>query len=236
MEVRELDRVADQFDLVAQTADLVVVDVRDLFENELLDLALGDHFVDVPGPGLEQEGVAGADGDVQQGLGEPHHPFLVGVPDDQGALAVLEDLLEGDDVPGPLELHGLDHVERFVEHDFLASPEAFELDAGADVHPELAAPGEDVTGVVLVGLQEDTEAGRWLGQPVDLLLERDDLVAGLAECVGEPLVLRGHACQVGLQLDDPLFENPRMTRRVGELTSQDGDFLLEIGDLAGRVF
>lgn len=160
VEVRELDRVADQFDLVAQTADLVVVDVRDLFENELLDLALGDHFVDVAGPGFEQEGVAGADGDVQEGLGEPHHPFLVGVPDDQGALAVLEDLLEGDDVPGPLEFHGLDHVERLVEHHFLASTEAFELDAGADVHPELAAPGEDVAGVVLVRLQEDTETGR----------------------------------------------------------------------------
>ena len=91
-------------------------------------------------------------------------------------------------------------------------------------------------GAVLVRLQEDTEAGRRLCEPVDLLLEGHDLVAGLAERVGEPLVLRGHAGQVGLQLDDPLFENPRMTRRVGELTSQDGDFLLEIGNLAGWVF
>lgn len=75
-----------------------------------------------------------------------------------------------------------------------------------------------------------------LCEPVDLLLEGHDLVAGLPERVGEPLVLRGHARQVGLQLDDPLFENPRMTRRVGELTSQDGDFLLEIGDLVSWVF
>lgn len=74
-----------------------------------------------------------------------------------------------------------------------------------------------------------------LCEPVDLLLEGHDLVAGLAERVGEPFVLRGHACQVGLQLDDPLFENPRMTRRVGELASQDGDFLLEIGNLTGWV-
>lgn len=158
------------------------------------------------------------------------------MPDHQGALAVLEDLLEGDDVPGPLELHGLDHVERFVEHDLLATPEVLELDTGADVHPELAAPGEDVAGAVLVGLQEDTEAGRRLREPVDLLLEGHDLVTRLAERVGEPLVLCGHACQVRLHLDDPLFENPRMTRRVGELTSQDGDFLLEIGNLAGWVF
>ena len=189
MEVGEFDRVADQLDLVAQAADLVVVDVRDLFEDEFLDLALGHHFVDVAGPGFQQERIAGADGDVQQRLGEPHHPFLVGVPDHQGALAVLEDLLEGDDVPGALELHGLDHVERFVEHDFLAAPQFVGLDAGADVHPELAAPGEDVDGAVLVGLQEDSEAGRRLREPVDLLLEGHDLVAGLAERVGEPLVL-----------------------------------------------
>lgn len=157
------------------------------------------------------------------------------MPDDQGAFAVLKDLLEGDDVPGTLEFHGVDHVERFVEHDLLAAPEVFEFDAGADVHPELAAPGEDVAGAVLVRLQEHPEAGRWLCEPVDLLLEGHDLVAGLAECAGEPLVLGGHACEVGLQFDDPLFENPRMTRRVGELTSQDGDFLLKIGDLAGWV-
>ncbi len=157
------------------------------------------------------------------------------MPDHQGAFAVLKDLLEGDDVPGPLEFHGVDHVERFVEHDLLAAPEVLQLDTGADVHPELAAPGEDVAGAVLVRLQEHTEAGRRLCEPVDLFLEGHDLIAGLAECAGEPLVLCGHACEVGLQLDDPLFENPRMTRRVGELTSQDGDFLLEIGDLAGWV-
>ena len=84
VEVGELDRVADQLDLVAQAADLLVVDVRDLFEDEFLDLALGDDLVDVAGAGFEQQGVAGADGDVQQRLGEPHHPFLVGVPDAPG--------------------------------------------------------------------------------------------------------------------------------------------------------
>src|SRR5690606_37869732 len=33
VQIRKLDRVADQLDLVAQAADLVVVDVRDLFED-----------------------------------------------------------------------------------------------------------------------------------------------------------------------------------------------------------
>lgn len=158
VEVGELDRVADHLDLVAEATDLLVADVRDLFEDEFLDLALRNDLVDVAGAGFEQEGVAGADGDVQQRLGEPHHPLLVGVPLHKGALAVLEDLLEGDDVADALVLHGLDHVERFVEHHFLAAPELFQVDAGADVHPELSASGEDVGRAVLVRREEDTEA------------------------------------------------------------------------------
>ncbi len=122
VEIGELDRVADHLDLSAEAADLLVTDVGDLFEDEFLDLALGDDLVDVSGAGLEQEGVAGADGDAEQGLGESYHALFVGVPEHEGSLAVLEDLLEGDDVADALVLHGLDHVERFVEHHFLAAP------------------------------------------------------------------------------------------------------------------
>ncbi|CAM5559224.1 hypothetical protein SVIOM342S_06064 [Streptomyces violaceorubidus] len=123
VEVGELDRVADGFDLSAEAADLLVADVGNLFEDEFFDLALGDDLVDVAGSGFEQEGVAGADRESAQGLGEPYHPFLVRVAEHQGALAVLEDLLEGDDVADALVLHGLDHVECFVEHHFLAASE-----------------------------------------------------------------------------------------------------------------
>lgn len=159
VEIGELDRVADHLDLSAEATDLLVADVGDLFEDEFFDLALGDDLVDVSGAGFEEQGVAGADGESAQGFGEPYHPFLVGVAEHQGALAVLEDLLEGDDVADALVLHGLDHVECFVEHHFLAAPQLVELDARADVHPEFAAAGEDVGGAVLVGLQEDAEAG-----------------------------------------------------------------------------
>lgn len=121
MEVREFDRVADHLDLVAQAADLLVADVGYFFEDQFLDLALRYDLVDVSGAGFEQEGVAWADDDVQERLGEPYHPFLVGVPLYQGALSVLKDLLEGDDVADALVVHGLDHVESFVEHHFLAA-------------------------------------------------------------------------------------------------------------------
>lgn len=55
VEVRQFDRIADHLDLVAQTADLCVVDVRHLFEDQLFDLALGDAFVHVPGARFEEQ-------------------------------------------------------------------------------------------------------------------------------------------------------------------------------------
>jgi hypothetical protein len=45
---RQLDGVADLLDLPGQATDVGVVDVGDLFEDELLDLALGDPLVGVP--------------------------------------------------------------------------------------------------------------------------------------------------------------------------------------------
>jgi hypothetical protein len=46
---RQLDRVADLFDLRGQAADVAVGDVRDILEDEFLDFGLRDPFVDVAG-------------------------------------------------------------------------------------------------------------------------------------------------------------------------------------------
>jgi hypothetical protein len=51
VQVGELDRVADLLDLPGEAADVGVGDVRDLFEDELLDLGLGNALVDVAGAG-----------------------------------------------------------------------------------------------------------------------------------------------------------------------------------------
>ena len=56
---RQLDRVLDRLDLVVQAADLAVGDVRDLLEDELLDLGLRDPLVGVVAPRLDQQRVAG---------------------------------------------------------------------------------------------------------------------------------------------------------------------------------
>ena len=105
-----------------------------------------------------------------------------------------------------------DDVEGLVEHDLLALAEVVEVDRGAHLDAQLAPAGEDVDGVVLVALQEDAEAGRRLGQPVDLLLQREDLVAGLAQGLREPLVLGGHRGQRALGVGEPLLDQPRRAR------------------------
>ena len=87
----------------------------------------------------------------------------------------------------------------------------------------------------LGALEEDAEAGRRLRQPVDLLLEGDDLVPGLAQGAGEPLVLRGHGGQAGLGLEQPLLEKPRLARGVREPATQCGDLLVQEGDLRGKA-
>jgi hypothetical protein len=109
------------------------------------------------------------------------------------AVTALEDLLEHDDLADRLVALGDDDVERLVEHDLLGGPQLAELDPGADAYPHLAAAGEQVGAAVLDRLQEDPEPGRRLGQPVDLFLQRDDLVPCLAQGCGEPFVLAGRA-------------------------------------------
>ena len=123
VQVGQLDRVADLLDLADQAADRRVVDVGDLLEDQLLDLGLGHPLVDVAGAGVEQQRVAGAQRVVAQRRGEADDALLVGVGDDQGALAVGEHLLEHHDLADLLEVEGGDDVERLVEHDLLATPQ-----------------------------------------------------------------------------------------------------------------
>ena len=84
---RQFDGVADLFDLPGQAADVLVGDVRHLLQHEVLDLGLRHPLVGVAGLGVDQQGVARLERGVQQRRGELHHPLLVGVPDDQRAIA-----------------------------------------------------------------------------------------------------------------------------------------------------
>jgi len=235
VQVGQFDRVPDLDDLGAEPADVGVGDVRHFLQDELFHLSLGDALVHVPGARLEQQRVACPQHRVAQRLGQPDHALLVGVRDHQGPVPVLEDLLEHDDLTDGLVGLGHDHVERLVQHHFLAGPELVQLDRGADADPHLAPAGEHVGGAVLAGLQEDAEPGRRLRQPVHFFLERHDLVAGLPESVGHPLVLAGHGAETGLRLTQTLLEEPDVPGRVSQPPPQHRHLLLEEGDLRGEA-
>ena len=170
IEVGQLDGVADRVDLRDEATDLRVVDVGDLFEDELLDLGLGHPLVGVAGAAVEQQRVTGLRQDLEQRGREAHDPLLVGVGDDQGSLPVLEQLLEHHDFADLLELERGDDVEGLVEHDLLALDQLVEVDGGADVDPQLATAGEHVDRVVLVAARKVPKpAGGWASRSTSSL-------------------------------------------------------------------
>ncbi len=128
---------------------------------------------------------------VEQRVGEVDHALLVGVGDHQGPVAPLEHLLEHHDLAGPLEPERVDDVQRVVEQDLLPLAQRVRLDRRGDGDPQLAAAGEHVHGAVLVPGQEHAVPARRLRQPVDLLLEGDDLGARLLQRGDEALVVLG---------------------------------------------
>ena len=184
VQIRQFNGVPDRLDLRAETADLVVAHVRDFLEDELLDLRLRNALEDVARSRLEQQRVTCPKGVPAQRLSQPRDPLLVGMRDDQGAIAVLEDLLEHDDFADALITLRDDDVQRLVQHDFLPRPQVVKLNAGAHADAHLAAAGEHIGRAVLGSLQENAETARRLRQPVDLFLQRDDLVACLAQRSG----------------------------------------------------
>ena len=94
---------------------------------------------------------------------------------------VLNAMLEGNEAMGISRVSDVEALDRLaaiselfqfvsgsVDEILETSPELFQVDAGADVHAELSASGEDVGRAVLVRREEDSEAGGGLCEPVDL--------------------------------------------------------------------
>ena len=152
-------------------------------------------------------------------LGDPGDALLVGVGDHEHAV-VAEDLLELDDLADPLVAAGWHDVERLVEHHLTAGRQLVGLDRRAHRDPHLAPAGEDVDRAVVVRLDDDAVGRRWLGQPVDLGLERDDLLAGLLQRADQTLVLGGHRGQRRLQLENAVLQVAGPRGRVREAAPQ----------------
>ena len=68
-------------------------------------------------------------------------------------------------------------------------------------------------------LEEGAETGRRLGEPVDLLLELHDLVAGLAQRLGEALVLGRDSRERALRVGQAQLEAARMAGGISQSTA-----------------
>ena len=97
-------------------------------------------------------------------------------------MAVVEELLEGDDLAGALGGAGQHDVERLVEDDLGPAVELVDADVGVQRHADLAAAGEHVDGAVVVAAEEGAVAGGRLGELLDLLAQGGDVLAPHGAC------------------------------------------------------
>jgi hypothetical protein len=167
-----------------------------------------------------------------QRVRQPHHALLVGVPDDQGARAVGEHLAQRDDLTGGLVPARLHDGERLVQPHRLAAEQLVDLDRRGHRDPHLATGGEHVDRAILVRADEHAVATRRLSQPVDLLAERHQLVAGVLERVDQLRVALGELGDPGRRVGQPLLEQPRMPGGFRELATQQRHLVFQKPDLA----
>ena len=173
----------------------------------------------------------------QQLVGQLGDPLLVGPADDHGAPSALEHLLEGDDLPGDFPAARHHHVEALVEDDLLAALQLLELEIGVEGYPHLAAGAEHVHRAVIVESEKRAVGRGRLGQLVDLLAQGSDVLAGLAERVGQFLVLGDRLGQFALGLQqlllqgaDPLGCVLQAAPERDDLFFEDLGLVLEFGD------
>ena len=246
MQERQLDSVADLLDLPREATDVVVADVGDLLEHEVLDLGLRDPLERVAGLGVHEQRVAGTQpartvvrqivtvvggvlGQVlggHQRLGQPHDAFFVGVADDQRAVPVRQDLAQCADLAHRFEVAGLDHSQRLVEANRLTLLEFLGIDVRRAGQAHLAPGGEHVDGVVVLhGQQHAVAAGR-LAEPVDLLAQGQQLLAGFLERVHQLGVAGGERVDPGLELMHVTrtAQPARRTYRTFQLFAQNRRF------------
>jgi hypothetical protein len=172
-------------------------------------------------------------GSTEQRGGAAAYPLLVGVRDDEHPV-VVEQVLDEHDLAGALEAHRSDDIEGLVEHHLTARRDQLHGHAGAQRDAHLATRGEDVDRPVARRIDHHAIGVRWLGEPVDLGLEGDDLRAGVLESAHQTLVLRRQSGQRGLQRRQSMLEFADAQRVEARLTTQLSHLGAQQLDLVGH--
>ena len=189
VEEGQLDGVADELDLLAQSPDVAVSDVGHLLQDELLDLG-AHHGTQCHAHGqVGHEGVTDPGAVVAQGLREAEDLLLVVAGQDQDG-AVVVGLLDGDDLPEARRGAGGGDDEVLVEDDVVARVQGGGHDGGPDAHP-VAPPGDgDVSGACggVHGQDRGVRQG-WELKGLDVLVQGRQLLACRPQGVGQVGVL-----------------------------------------------
>ena len=229
---RQLDSVGDLLDLGVEAADVLVGDVRDLLEDEVLDLGAGQLLEQQARAGVHEQRVAGpqllaveasASSTTRSSSARPtmiarcpssSTSFMVttspGRPRCPRAITTFSDSLSTTSCPR-LQLG---RPQARVQRD-----------------PHLAAAREDVGRPVVVATQEGPVRSRRLGQLVDLFAQRGDVLAGLTQGVGQPLVLGERLLELALGLQEPLLQGAYPLGGVRQAPAEGRDLLFERCDL-----
>ena len=200
---------------LVEAADVVVGDVGHLFEHELLDLGPGQLLEQQARPrspsaacrrrGASRRCSASASSHTRSSSARP--TISARVPSSRTSLRVTTS-------PVTLAAAGQHDVERLVEHDLGPRSSVVVVELGVQRHPHLAAAGEHVDGAVVVAAEQRAVGGRRLGELVDLFAQRGDVLARLAQGVGQLLVLGHGLGELALGLEQALLERAHALGRV----------------------
>jgi hypothetical protein len=103
------------------------------------------------------------------------------VTDNERAVSVGKNFAQGGDFSDRFEVSGLHDGQRLVQTDGLALLQSLDINVRRARQPHLATRREHVDGVVVLYAEEHAVTARRLTEPVDLLAQRQQLLAGLFE-------------------------------------------------------
>ena len=235
VEERQLDRVGDLLDLVVEPADVGVGDVGHLLEQQVLDLGPRQLLEQQVRRGVEAHVVAAAErvprsasASSQTRSSSARPTTSARTPSSITSLIVTTSpVISGSRASTTLKLSLSTTSEPRSSSSWSIS--------GCSCDPHLAAAREDVDRAVVVLADDDAVRRRRLGQLVDLVAQRGDVLARLAQRVAQLLVLADGLGQLALGLEQPLLERAHALRRVGQARPQVRDLLVEQRRRPARV-
>ena len=183
---RQLDGVADLLDLPEQATDVGVVDVGHLLQHEVLDLGLGHPLVGVARLGVDQQRVARLERESgssvsNSGAARQTTRSSSACPTTSARPPVPSAAPRA--ARRPRRRARSRRASTTVSASFSRTVwplrSVDRVDRGRDRDPHAPAGGEHVDRLVGEPREEDAVAARRLGEPVDLLAERDELAARL---------------------------------------------------------